>query len=236
MKEVQSFLGKINFLRRFISNFVELVKYITTMLRMGNEVKWNVESRDSFNQIKRALTESPVLINPDYSKEFQIFSFASSDTLDVVLLQRHAEGLEKPISFFSRELRDVETRYDIMEKKAYDLVKSLKAFKFYILHSKIIAYVPSASIKEILIQPNMDGKRSRWIAKTIEFDLEIKPTKLVKGLGLSKLLDESNCKALGVNFMNVDSENQQTEIVGEDCHVSPNLAESTWYKDIIHFL
>jgi hypothetical protein len=32
-KEVQSFFGKINFLRRFISNFVELVKHITTMLR-----------------------------------------------------------------------------------------------------------------------------------------------------------------------------------------------------------
>jgi hypothetical protein len=39
-KEVQAFLGKINFLRRFISNFVELVKHITTMLKKGNEVKW----------------------------------------------------------------------------------------------------------------------------------------------------------------------------------------------------
>jgi hypothetical protein len=36
-KEVQSFLGKINFLRRFISNFVELVKYITTILKKGNK-------------------------------------------------------------------------------------------------------------------------------------------------------------------------------------------------------
>jgi hypothetical protein len=43
-KEVQSFLGKINFLRRFVSNFAELVKLITTMLRKGNEVKWTVES------------------------------------------------------------------------------------------------------------------------------------------------------------------------------------------------
>jgi hypothetical protein len=115
-KEVQSFLGKINFLRRFISNFVELVKYITTMLRKGNEVKWTTESRNSFNQIKRALTEAPVLISPDYSKEFLIFSFASSDTLVVVLLQRNLDGLEQPISFFSRALRDAEMRYDIMEK------------------------------------------------------------------------------------------------------------------------
>jgi hypothetical protein len=47
-KEVHAFLGKINFLRRFILNFAELVKHITTMLKKGNEVKWTVEPRESF--------------------------------------------------------------------------------------------------------------------------------------------------------------------------------------------
>jgi hypothetical protein len=36
-------------------------------------------------------------------------------------------------------------------------------------------------MKEILIQPDIDERRSKWIAKILEFDLEIKPTKLVKG-------------------------------------------------------
>ena len=43
-KEVQYFLGKINFLRRFVPNFAEEVKLITTMLRKGNEVRWTSES------------------------------------------------------------------------------------------------------------------------------------------------------------------------------------------------
>jgi hypothetical protein len=38
-KEVQSFLGKINFLRRFVPNFAEEVKLIKAMLRKGNEVR-----------------------------------------------------------------------------------------------------------------------------------------------------------------------------------------------------
>jgi hypothetical protein len=76
-KEVQSFLGKINFLRRFVSNFVELVNYITTMLRKGNEIKWTTESCNYFYQIKKVLNEAPVLIIPNYSKDFLIFSFAS---------------------------------------------------------------------------------------------------------------------------------------------------------------
>jgi hypothetical protein len=109
-------LGKINFLTRFVSNFVELVKFITTMLRKGNEIKWTSEALNSFNQIKKALTEAHVLISPDYPKEFLVFSFASSETVAVVLLQKNVEGLEQPISFFSRALRDVEIKYDIMEK------------------------------------------------------------------------------------------------------------------------
>jgi hypothetical protein len=97
--------------------------------------------------------------------------------------------MEKPISFFSRALRDAEVKYDIMEKQAYALVKYLKYLGVYVLHSKIIEYVPSASMKDILIQSDIDGKRSKWIAKILEFDLEITPTKIVKGQGLDKLLD-----------------------------------------------
>jgi len=160
-KEVQAFLGKINFLRRFVSNFAELVKHITTMLRKGNEVKWTAEPRESFIQIKKALTEVPVLISPDYSKDFLIFSFACCDTVAAFLLQKNDQGQEQPIFFYSRALRDTELRYAIMQKKAYALVKALKSFRVYVLHSKIIAYVPSASVKEILIQHDMDGKRGK---------------------------------------------------------------------------
>jgi hypothetical protein len=60
-------------------------------------------------------------------------------------------------------------------------VKALKAFIVYVLHSTITAYVPSTSVKDILIQPDIDGRRGKWIAKILEFDLEIKPTKLIKG-------------------------------------------------------
>jgi hypothetical protein len=65
------------------------------------------------------------------------------------------------------------------------------------MHSKIIAYLPSASVKDILIQPDIYGRRSKWIAKILEFDLEINPTKIVKGQGLAKLLAESNFIDLG---------------------------------------
>ena len=50
----------------------------------------------------------------------------------------------------------------------------------YILHSHIIAHVPFVAIKEVLTQSDPDG-RDKWIAVLLEYDLEIKPTKLNKG-------------------------------------------------------
>jgi hypothetical protein len=116
-----------------VPNFAEEVKLITTMLRKGNEVRWTSESRHYFEQIKKALTEAPMLISPDYSKDFLIFSFASPDTVAVVLLQTNEVGLEQPIAYFSLALRDAEVKYDTMEKQAYALVKALKDFRIYVL-------------------------------------------------------------------------------------------------------
>jgi hypothetical protein len=65
-----------------------------------------------------------VLVSPDYSKEFLIFSFASEYTIATMLLQKNNEGYEQPISFFSKILRDAELKYDILEKQSYAMVKA----------------------------------------------------------------------------------------------------------------
>lgn len=180
-KDIQSFPGKINFVKRFIQNFAELLKHITSMLRKVSEIKWTNTARKSFESIKKTIMEAPTLRSPYYSKQFLIFSFFSEDTLAAVLLQADEEGSEHPMAFFSKTLRDAELKFDIIDKQAYALIKSLKAFRIYIFHSKIITYVPSASIKYVLTQLDADGRRDKWIAKLIEFNIELKPTKLVKG-------------------------------------------------------
>ena len=81
------------------------------------------------------------------------------------------------------------------------MVKALKFFRIYVLHSKVIACVPNAAIKDVLTQPDSEGKRGKWIAKIMEYDVDIRPTKLVKGQGLAKLLADSNCQALGLHLM-----------------------------------
>ena len=91
----------------------------------------------------------------------------------------------------------------------------MKAFRIYILDSKLVAYVPLASVKDVLTQPDIDGKRGKWIAKFIEFNIEVKPTKLVKGQGLAKLMVEENCSLLDINCMGSNSSGEQIEEAAE---------------------
>ena len=107
----------------------------------------------------------------------------------------------------------------------------MKSFRVCILHSRIIAYVPNIVVNDVLIQLDTKGKRGRWIAKTLEFDIEIKSTKLIKGQGLSRLMVDSNCKALNLSL--TDSNIPQ---VDERIIPYPDHFESQWYWDIVYFL
>ena len=95
------------------------------MLKKDYEVKWTAKAKNSFEKIKIAHREAPVLVSLDFSKEFLTFSFASEDTLATVLLQKNNDGLEQPIAFFSKTLKDSKLKYNTLEKQAYSLVKAL---------------------------------------------------------------------------------------------------------------
>ena len=124
-------------------------------------------------RIKNDFAEAPMLARLDYAKMLMIFSFASPHTITGVLLQKNEKGYEQPIAFFSQVLRDATLKYNILEKQAYALVKSLKAFHMYILQSYITTFVPTTAVKDILIQGDSEGKRGKWIAKIQEYELDI---------------------------------------------------------------
>jgi hypothetical protein len=73
--------------------------------------------------------------------------------------------------------------------------------------------MPSNSVKDILTQPDPEGRRGKWIAVTLEYDLKIKPTNMIKGKGFTKLMAQSNCDVLGINFIVDLLKNSQEEAV-----------------------
>ena len=225
VKGVQSFFGQINFLRRFVTNFAEISRPIARMMKKGVEIKWDEEPCNSFVKIKQAIKDAPVLMTPDYSKPMHLFSFASFHTVAAVLLQKNKDGFQQPIAFFSKSLQAAELKYDINEKQAYALVKAIKAFRCYLMGATVIAYVPSAAIKDIFSQREVSGRWCRWINRIQEFNVDIQVTKLVRGQGLAKLMAETNLEANQINQLDVYPRDESCDM--DDCG---------WYQGVIYYL
>ena len=67
----------------------------------------------------------------------------------------------------------------------------------------------------------------------VEYELEIKPTKLIKGQGLAKLMVESNLHALDINLITAMSEEEEDS---SQIQVSEIFLQSSWYSDIVYML
>ena len=92
-------------MRRLIPSFVEILMNITNMLKKDHEIKWTMEFKKSFKNIKKSISEAPVLVSPYFDKYFLVFSYASEHTVAVVLLHKNDQGEEHPIAFFSKILK-----------------------------------------------------------------------------------------------------------------------------------
>jgi hypothetical protein len=206
-----------------------MMKPLLKLLKKDAKYEWTDEGRNAFKSIKDAIGKSPVLISPNYSKYFQVISFASEDTIAGVLLQKNEEGQEKPIAFMSKALQNFELNYTSMQKQAYALVKFLKHFRVYIGYSKVVGYVSHSAIKDILGKQDCLGVRGKWVSKIQEYDLEIKPTKLIKGQGLAQMLTNGNEQVLDLVCQN----NQTRPALSSKLQ---KLEQHQWYLDIIYFL
>jgi hypothetical protein len=76
-KEVQSFMGVINFVYKFVPDFVVMVKPIHNLLKKERSFSWIDDVKNSFVGIKKSIIFAPVLAKPNSEKEFTIYTNAT---------------------------------------------------------------------------------------------------------------------------------------------------------------
>jgi hypothetical protein len=87
MHQVCSFLGLVGYYCRFIPSFSKIAKPITDLLKKDEKIVWNAERDEAFQTLKKLLTISPILAQPNITKSFDIYCDASGTGLGCVLMQ-----------------------------------------------------------------------------------------------------------------------------------------------------
>ena len=88
VKDVQKFLGLVNYYRQFVKDFAKIAKPLNEMTR--KEMKWNWEERQQkvFEELKERFTTEPVLVTLDLDKEMRVEADALDFATDGVLLMK----------------------------------------------------------------------------------------------------------------------------------------------------
>jgi hypothetical protein len=182
LKELQSLLGKINFVRRFISNLSQKVLPFSPLLRLKKDQKfiWGEEQQKAFNKIKEYMKEPPVLVPPQLNKPFKLYVVADTQTIGSTLIQEF-EGKERVDAYLSRKLLDPETRYLVVEKLCLCVYYSCTKFWHYLLNAECVVYSKFDVVKHMLSMPILNGRIGKWILALFEFELKFESAKDVKG-------------------------------------------------------
>ncbi|CAM5086574.1 unnamed protein product [Natator depressus] len=117
-KQVPAFLGVVGYYQQFIPHFATRASLLTDLIKAQGPdmVKWTDAAEKAFMDLQTALCSNPVLIAPDFNKEFILQTDASEVGLGAVLSQMIRDE-EHPIFYLSRKLLPREQKYAMVERE-----------------------------------------------------------------------------------------------------------------------
>jgi len=184
--ELQSLIGKIYFIRRFISNLSGKIHAFTPLLKLeaDQEFVWGREQQLALDEIKNYLASPPVLVPPQHGEPFRLYLSTDDAVIGSALIQEF-EGKERVIYYLSRRLVDVETRYLAIEKLCFCLYFSCVKLRHYLLLAEC-----TVICKDDVVTYIMSGRIGNWILALSEFDLRYESAKAVKGQAMTDFVTQ----------------------------------------------
>ncbi|GKV35499.1 hypothetical protein SLEP1_g43756 [Rubroshorea leprosula] len=194
-KELQRFLGQVNFLRRFISNLAWKTRGFSPLLKLKSEVdfKWEEHHQSAFDMIKRYLSRPPVLVPPVKNKPLILYISTADESIRCLLAQENDKKQEHAVYYLSRCLTQTEVKYSSVEKLCLALFFAAIKLRHYLIYSKMYVVAKTDIVKYMLSRPLLRGRIGKWILALSEFNLKYIPQRAVKGQALADFLADHPC-------------------------------------------
>jgi hypothetical protein len=174
VSEVKGFLGHTGYYRRFIFRYSVIAMSLTELLkRTDTPPVWTQACTEAFNTLKKKLASVPILVAPNWEKDFEVYVNASNVAIGVVLSQKDEKGHDHPIYFASWQLMQAERNYTVTEREALGMIFSVQKFRHYILGYKFVFHVDHDALKYMINKPQLSGRIARWVLLLQEFNFTI---------------------------------------------------------------
>lgn len=168
VKQVRSFLGLANYYRRYVHGFANMAGALTLLTKKNVAFVWTSKQTQAFNDLKVALTSSPVLKNPEFGKPFTITCDASEFAVGAVLSQQTPEG-ERPVEFLSHTLNDTQRRWPTHDRELHAIVCALRRWRHYVEGVQTTVLTDHNALKYFMEQKDLSKRQVRWLESLQEY-------------------------------------------------------------------
>ena len=177
LSDVRAFLGLAGYYRKFVKGFSKISMPLTLLLHKNQPFNWLSEQQRAFDQLKRAVTDAPVLVLPQrgVGRTFTIATDASGFAIGACLMQDQGNGLQ-PIAFLSKKMLAAECNYPVHEQELLAIIHAVKAWEHIIINHEVTILSDHDSLKFLKSQPHLSNRQIRWQQLLNPFNLTIKYT------------------------------------------------------------
>nr|GFA82015.1 reverse transcriptase domain-containing protein [Tanacetum cinerariifolium] len=152
---------------------------MTHLLEKNSPFIFSNECIQAFRTLKDKLTESPILIAPNWDQPFELMCDASDYAVGAVLGQRIEKHFQ-PIHYASKTMNQAEANYTTTEKEMLAVVYAFEKFRSYLIMNKSIVYTDHSTLKYLFPKKDAKARLLRWILLLQEFDFKVIDTRGVK--------------------------------------------------------
>ena len=162
-------------LQEFLFEFFGNCCTLTNLLSKKVKFVWTDDCQLAFDKVTLLLQKSPVLKSPDYEKPFKLIIDSSDVGTGSVLVQEATDGLDHPVSYFSKKVFKYQRNYSVVEKKTLGLVLALEHFDVYLGSTpfKIKVYTDHNPLTFLKTIKNKNQRLVRWSLALQEYNLKI---------------------------------------------------------------
>src|SRR5258707_15751855 len=132
VKDVQAFIGFVNFYQRFICNFSKIACPLQVLTWKLKDWSWGAAEQQAFDALKSAVTSTPTLAFPSKASPFCLECNASNFTTGAVLSQQQEDGLFHLIGFMSKSFSNMERNYQIHDKEMLVIMCTLEEWRHFL--------------------------------------------------------------------------------------------------------
>lgn len=171
LSDTRKFLGMASYYRSYVRDFSTIAAPLTNLQKKNARFEWTEDQQTAFDALKHALTHAPVLMAPDYDKEFELDTDASLIGIGAVLSQKDDDGNLKPVMFMSERLSETESNYPTHEREFLAIVKAMRKWRVYLdTNVPFIVHTDHNPLVHVKTQANLSKRMARWVETISSFN------------------------------------------------------------------